>query len=68
MVPMTENERRILEQLSRSGPLSKRDVTLRCAIGWATAVKLMTRLEEQGFITTAGVERQNGAGKTATIY
>lgn len=68
MVPMTENERRILNELSRSAPLSKRDITLRCDIGWATAVKLMSRLEEQGFIAPAGLERQNGAGKTATVY
>lgn len=68
MVPMTENERRILKEFSRSEALSKRDITLRCDIGWATAVKLMTRLEEQGFIVPAGAERQNGAGKTATVY
>lgn len=68
MVPMTDNERRILKALGREAPLSKRDITLRCDIGWATAVKLMTRLEEQGFITPAGLERQNGAGKTATVY
>ena len=68
MVPMTENERRILSELSRAAPLSKRDVTLRCGMGWATAVKLMTRLEEQGLIAPVGSERQNGAGKTATVY
>jgi predicted NBD/HSP70 family sugar kinase len=68
MVPMTENERRILSELSRAAPLSKRDVTLRCGMGWATAVKLMTRLEEQGLIVPVGSERQNGAGKTATVY
>ncbi|MBX4389745.1 winged helix-turn-helix domain-containing protein, partial [Mycobacterium tuberculosis] len=54
MVPMTENERRILSELSRAAPLSKRDVTLRCGMGWATAVKLMTRLEEQGLIAPVG--------------
>jgi predicted NBD/HSP70 family sugar kinase len=68
MVPMTENERRILSELSRAAPLSKRDITLRCGMGWATAVKLMTRLEEQGLIVPAGSERQAGAGKTATVY
>jgi predicted NBD/HSP70 family sugar kinase len=68
MVPMTENERRILAELTREAPLSKRDITLRCGMGWATAVKLMSRLEEQGVIVPAGSERQSGAGKTATVY
>lgn len=68
MSVMTENERRILNELTKESSLSKRDVTLRCGMGWATAVKLMTRLEEQGFIIPVGSERQNGAGKTATVY
>jgi hypothetical protein len=40
---MTENEKRILDALSRSGSLSKRDLTSRCGIGWATAVKMVAR-------------------------
>ena len=68
MAVMTENERRILNELSKESPLSKRDITQRCGMGWATAVKLMTRLEEQGYIVPFGNERQNQAGKTATVY
>ena len=66
---MTRNEQLILRELSVAGmPLSKRDVTHRCGMGWATAVKLMTRLEEQGYIVPSGNERQNQAGKWATVY
>ena len=65
---ITENERRILGELSRQSPLSKRDITARCEIGWATAVKLMTRLEEQGYLLASGNERQKQAGKSATVY
>ena len=66
---MTDNERLILNALSLAeAPLSKRDVTQRCGMGWATAVKLMTRLEEQGYIVSSGNERQNQAGKSAVVY
>lgn len=65
---ITENERRILGELSRHSPLSKRDITARCDIGWATAVKLMSRLEEQGYLLPSGNERQNQAGKSAAVY
>ena len=47
---LTENERRILSQLALASPLSKRDITERGGMGWATAVKLITRLEEQGYV------------------
>lgn len=65
---MTENERRILAELANATALSKRDITERCGMGWATAVKLMTRLEEQGYLVPSGNERQNQAGKSATVY
>ena len=66
---MTSNERLILNELAAAAiPLSKRDVTHRCGMGWATAVKLMTRLEEQGYIVPSGNERQNQAGKSAAVY
>ncbi len=65
---MTENEKRILDALSRSGSLSKRDLTSRCGIGWATAVKMVARLEEQGYIRPEGVERQKNSGVSPTVY
>ncbi len=69
VVEMTRNEQLILRELSVAGmALSKRDVTHRCGMGWATAVKLMTRLEEQGYIVPSGNERQNQAGKSAIVY
>jgi predicted NBD/HSP70 family sugar kinase/biotin operon repressor len=65
---MTDNERLILRELANAPPLSKRDITQRCGIGWATAVKLITRLEEQGYVVSSGEARQNRAGKSATVY
>lgn len=69
MLMLTDNERLILNELAVAAtPLSKRDITQRCGMGWATAVKLMTRMEEQGFIVSSGNERQNQAGKSAMVY
>jgi predicted NBD/HSP70 family sugar kinase len=65
---MTDNERAILRELANAPPLSKRDITRRCGIGWATAVKLITRLEEQGYVVASGEARQNQAGKSAAVY
>jgi predicted NBD/HSP70 family sugar kinase len=65
---MTDNERLILRELARAAPLSKRDITRRCGMGWATAVKLITRLEEQGYVVSSGAARQNQAGKSAAVY
>ena len=65
---MTDNEKRILDVLSRAGPLSKRDITSRCAMSWATAVKMVARLEEQGFVRPEGIERQKNAGAPPTMY
>ena len=65
---MTENERRILRVLSLAEPLSKRDITRQCGIGWATAVKLISHLEEEAYVFPSGNERQNQAGKSATVY
>ncbi len=65
---MTENERRILDLLSRSGPLTKRDLTSRCGMGWATAVKMVARLEEEGYLRSEGFERRRNAGKSPLVY
>jgi predicted NBD/HSP70 family sugar kinase len=65
---MTDNERLIFRELATAPALSKRDITKRCGFGWATAVKLITRLEEQGYVVSSGNARQNQAGKSATVY
>lgn len=67
---MTENERRILTLLSRGRRLSKRDLATKGGMGWATAVKMVARLEEQGFVAPVGTAKKNdGAlGKNAYVY
>ncbi len=37
-------------------------------MGWATAVKMVARLEEQGFIRPEGGERRKNAGVSPTVY
>ncbi|MCP4396437.1 MAG: MarR family transcriptional regulator, partial [bacterium] len=51
---MTENEKRILTLLSKQGPLSKRELAGKGRMGWATVVKMVTRLEEAGLLLCAG--------------
>jgi predicted NBD/HSP70 family sugar kinase len=68
---MTENERRILTLLSRERPLSKKDLASRGRMGWATVVKMVARLEEDGLLVQAGTAQRDGAGalgKNAYVY
>ena len=51
---MTENEKRILTLLSKQGPLSKRELARQGHMGWATVVKMVTRLEEAGLLHCVG--------------
>lgn len=51
---MTENEKRILTLLSKQGSLSKRELARQGGMGWATVVKMVTRLEEEGLVHCAG--------------
>ena len=55
---MTENEKRILTLLCREGPLTKRELAERGEMGWSTAVKFVTRLEQEGIVHCIGTEEQ----------
>lgn len=68
MSVLSRNERKILDMLSRSGSMTKRDICSHCNMGWATAVKMTTRLEENGYIQFDGNERQKNAGKSSALY
>jgi len=68
MGPLSGNERKILDTMARLGPMTKRDICSRCGMGWATAVKMTTRLEENGYIRLDGSERQKNAGKSSALY
>ncbi len=66
---MTKNEKKILTLLSKQGPLSKKNLASKGKMGWATAVKMVTRLEESGLIHCIGTDPQGRkSGKTAYIY
>ncbi|MFW5711975.1 MAG: ROK family transcriptional regulator [Spirochaetota bacterium] len=66
---LTDNEKKIITLLSTAYPKSKKDITRECGIGWATAVKMVSRLEDKGIIECVGtgVMEQNG-GKNAYVY
>lgn len=66
---MTENERLILTLLSKCGALSKRELESKGSMSWATVVKMVTRLEESGFIRESGFrEKNNVKGKNGILY
>ena len=66
---LTDNEKKIITLLSSAYPKSKKDITRECGIGWATAVKMVSRLEEKGILECVGtgIMEQNG-GKNAYVY
>lgn len=66
---MTENEKRILTFLSKKGPLSKKALAGKGKMGWATVVKMITRLEEEGIVHCVGTDSQPIiSGKNPAIY
>ena len=66
---MTEREKRIITLLSRYGALSKKELAEREGISWATAVKLVTRLEKEGFLSGTGIGNQpETTGKNPVLY
>lgn len=66
---MSENEKKILSVLYRFGPLTKKELSLKGQMGWATVVKMVTRLEEKGYITLIGTRDQpNVSGKGPSVY
>ena len=66
---MTENEKRILTLLNKSGRITKPEICEKGHMGWATAVKLINRLLESGIIEQAGIiKRESGQGKSPEVY
>lgn len=65
---MTENERRVVTLLANRGPLTKRHIAQLGDMGWATASKMVTRLEAQGIVVAAGTSPNHTAGKNAYVY
>jgi predicted NBD/HSP70 family sugar kinase len=66
---MTENEKRILTLLSKEGSLSKKELAQKGGMGWATVVKMVSRLEEAGIIHCVGTDSQpETSGKNPAVY
>ena len=69
MRAMSENEQRILALIATGGPLSKRDLSGRGAMAWATVVKYVNRLETEGILERVGTaQRDRHLGKNSYIY
>lgn len=66
---MTKNEKLIITLLKKNNALSKREFEAKGRMSWATVVKMVTRLEEAGYIQESGLqERNNVKGKNASLY
>ena len=66
---LTENERKIITSLVRSGELTKKALAAACGVGWATVVKMVDRLVSRGWAEKGGTAKDApGAGKNAYVY
>jgi N-acetylglucosamine repressor len=67
---ITTNEQRILTLIYKIGPMSKQDICDKGQMSWATAVKLVKRLTEQGILHQAGTSYRpvEQRGKNSYIY
>jgi glucokinase len=67
---LTESKRRIITLLYKGGPHAKRALTEKGHMGWATAVKAISQLMDEGIIECSGIERRQTKrqGKNAFLY
>jgi predicted NBD/HSP70 family sugar kinase len=67
---MTESKRTVITLLNRYGPQSKRTLAERGDLGWATIVKVVNQLSEQGIITSLGKDpvKPSGRGRDSLVY
>lgn len=68
--PLTESKRRIITLLYKGGPHTKRALTEKGHMGWATVVKAITQLMDEGIIECSGIARREmkRQGKNAYLY
>lgn len=65
---MNDNEKRILTVLNQGGPATRKEIAAACGISWAATVKLVSRLEEKGFLRCLGEsEAKTENGKTSLV-
>jgi len=67
---LTESKRRIITLLYKEGPHTKRALTEKGHMGWATAVKAISQLMDEGIIECSGIARRQTKkqGKNAYLY
>lgn len=66
---MNDREKRILTLLSKYGALSKRQLAEKERISWGTIFKLVTRLENAGFVKNIGIDAHpDTTGKDPHLY
>lgn len=66
---MTEREKRTITLFSQYGALSKKELAEREGVSWATAVKLVSKLENAGILACVGSESQpEVTGKNPMLY
>jgi predicted NBD/HSP70 family sugar kinase len=67
--PLRENEQKIITLISANGPLTKKEMASMGDMGWATVVKMTTRLMEKGILYCPGTsDHKDSLGKNAYIY
>jgi N-acetylglucosamine repressor len=67
---LTDSKRRIITLLYKDGPHTKRALTEKGHMGWATAVKVISQLMDEGIIECSGIARRETKrqGKNAYLY
>jgi len=68
--PLTESKRRIITLLYKDGPQTKGALKEKGHMGWATVVKAITQLMDEGIIECSGIARREKKrqGKDAYLY
>jgi glucokinase len=66
----TENKRYVITLLRQNGKLTKRQLTSMGKMGWATVVKMINQLLEEGIVVSCGISETEKAkvGKHAISY
>ena len=65
---LTASKRRVITLLNRHGTMTKRELAQMGQMGWATVVKVINQLMEDGIITTFGTQQRQGQGKGKHAY
>jgi len=67
---LTESKKRIISLLRQRGSLTKKELSQRSGLGWATVVKAMRELMDEKLVISKGtnLSRTHAKGKNAYVY